>query len=106
MAKAWWLRVVLVGVLAAGAGSALMGGEGGAAPAGGPPRLKEELAKIDAAKEKDDFFKLGAAALLWRLGGPSEAPVVARLWTAGGDLTLSPHYVFYAALDAARTQDM
>ena len=167
MARALWLRVVLVGVLAAGAGSAVMAAEAAAVPeapaeAAAPPsgaatakpptaeeldkavaamrgidpakisgedakargeqldkawntvfaagpagsaRLKEELAKIDAAKEKDDFFKLGAAALLWRLGGPSEAPAVARVWTSGADLTLSPNYVFYAAFDAARTQD-
>lgn len=168
MARVWWSVVVLVGVLAAGAGSALMAAEAATAPAApaeaaapppgaakakpptaeeldkavaamrgidpskmsaedgkasgerldkawntvlaagpaGSARLKDELAKVDAAKEKDDFFRLGAAALLWYLGGPADAPAVARVWTSGVDLTLNTSYVFYTAFDAARTQDV
>ena len=76
-----------------------------AAGPAGAAKLKDEIAKIDAAKEKDDFFKLGAAAILWSIGGADEAAAVAGIWTSGVDLTANYSYVFYAAFGAARTQD-
>jgi len=38
--------------------------------------LKEEIRKIDVSKEKDDFFMLSAAALLWQIGKVSEAKTI------------------------------
>jgi hypothetical protein len=75
-----------------------------AGPAGAG-RLKQELAKIDAAKEKDDYFKLGAAVVLWQIGNLDEAPAIAAAWSGDVDLALNYNYVFYTAMDAARTQD-
>jgi len=75
-----------------------------AGPAGAA-RLKQELAKIDAATEKDDFFKLGAAVVLWQIGNLGEAQAIAAAWSGDVDPALNYNYVFYTAMDAARTQD-
>jgi hypothetical protein len=75
-----------------------------AGPAGAA-RLKQELAKIDAAKEKDDCFKLGASVVLWQIGGLDEAPTIAQVWSGDVALDLNYNYVFPLAMEAARTQD-
>ena len=43
-----------------------------AGPAGAAA-LKDELKKIETAKERDDDFKLGAARFLWQIGKAAEA---------------------------------
>jgi hypothetical protein len=60
---------------------------------------------MDAAQERDDFFKVGAAVILWQIGNLSEAETISRLWESGVDLAVNYHYVFFPAFDAARTQD-
>jgi hypothetical protein len=70
----------------------------------GADRVKEELKKLDDAKEKDDFFRLSAASLLYALGGPTEGKTVGAIW----DTTpLDLHYnsVFFTACQASITQD-
>lgn len=67
--------------------------------------LKAELAKIDAAKEKDDYFKLGASVVLWQIAGLDEAPAIARVWSGDVALDLNYYYVFRVAMEASRTQD-
>ena len=57
-----------------------------AGPAGAAA-LKDELKKIEAAKERDDHFKLGAARLLWLTGKAAEAPSIAAIWS--GDVALT-----------------
>ena len=76
-----------------------------AGPAGAAA-LKDELKKIEAAKERDDHFKLGAARLLWLTGKAAEAPSIAAIWS--GDVALTTNYysyVFLTAYEAAQTQD-
>jgi hypothetical protein len=68
--------------------------------------LKEELKKINTRKEKDDHFKLGAAALLWHIGRFEEVQSIAAIWSGGVDLNASHPYVFYTAFEAAQTQDI
>ena len=67
--------------------------------------LKAEIKRIDDKKERDDHFKLGAAALLWHIGKVEEAPAIAAIWSGDVDLHASDNYVFFTAFDAARTQD-
>lgn len=76
-------------------------------PAGkaGADRLKREIAALDASKEKDDMFRLGAAAVLWEIGGLAEADTVLGQWNAAGSPYANYHYVFFTALEAAATQD-
>jgi len=76
----------------------------GAGPAGAE-RLKAELRKMDAAQERDDFFRLGAASVLWQIGNLSEAETIVRVWASGINLEANFNYVFFPAFDAARTQD-
>jgi hypothetical protein len=71
----------------------------------GIERLKTELAKIEKAKEKDEFFKVSAAGLLWAIGKLDQAAEVAKIWDSLESLTVNYSYVFYPALQAARTQD-
>ena len=71
----------------------------------GAARLKKELATLCARNEKDDYFKLAAAALLWQIRKTKEADTVARIWSGGVDLSVNYNYVFYTAYEAARTQD-
>lgn len=70
----------------------------------GISRLKQEVQTIDAGKEKDDFFKLNASALLWQIGRLSEAESVAKIWNSSA-LAAQYNYVFYTAMDAASTRD-
>jgi HEAT repeat protein len=76
----------------------------GAGPAGAE-RLKAELRKMDAAQERDDFFRLGAASVLWQIGNLAEAEFIAQVWTSGINLEANYKYVFFPAFGAARTQD-
>ncbi|MCY3003085.1 MAG: HEAT repeat domain-containing protein [Planctomycetota bacterium] len=71
-----------------------------AAKEAGVAALLEEAAKLDASKEKDDKFKLGAAAVIWEIGKFDHARDVAALWH-GSDLALFYNYVFYPALESA-----
>ena len=74
------------------------------AGAGGVARLKQEVERVDRASEKDDYFKLNASALLWGIGKLDEAPAIAAIWNST-PLEAQYNYVFYTAMDAARTQD-
>ena len=67
-------------------------------------RLKQEIQTIDAGKEKDDFFKLNATALLWQIGKLNEAESIAKIWNSA-PLAAQYNYVFYTAMDAANTRD-
>lgn len=67
--------------------------------------LKDELGKLDASREKDDFFKLGAAALLWQIGKVAEAATIAGVWSGDVDLSINYNYVFHTAFEAAQTRD-
>ncbi|MCX5907019.1 MAG: hypothetical protein NTY64_07480, partial [Deltaproteobacteria bacterium] len=71
----------------------------------GASALKEELRKLEASKEKDDLFKLGAAVVLWRIGKADEAESIAALWAGDVDLNANYAYVFFIAFQAARTED-
>ena len=70
----------------------------------GISRLKQEVQKVDAGKEKDDFFKLNASSLLWQIGRLNEAENVAGIWNST-PLNAQYNYVFYTAMDAANTRD-
>ena len=49
--------------------------------------MKEELKKIETAKERDDYFKFGGPpAILWQIGKAAEAETIAALWS--GDVAL------------------
>ncbi|MCY3003079.1 MAG: hypothetical protein NTV21_14850 [Planctomycetota bacterium] len=75
-----------------------------AAKDAGVVALLEEAAKLDAAKEQDDRFKLGAAAVIWQIGHFDRVAEVARLWHSAQ--LLNPYaYVFYTALEAASDGD-
>ncbi|MBN2211100.1 MAG: HEAT repeat domain-containing protein [Sedimentisphaerales bacterium] len=67
--------------------------------------LKAEIQAIDAANERDDYFKLGAGAILWGIGQTKEADTIAALWSGNVDLAANYNYVFYTAFAAAMTQD-
>jgi hypothetical protein len=71
----------------------------------GVVRLKGEVQLIDQTKEKDDFFKLGAAALLWEIGGLDYCGSIAEIWR-GAPLIAQSNYVFYPAFEAACKQDV
>jgi hypothetical protein len=70
----------------------------------GAERLKQELKAIEAAKEKDDFFSLGAATLLWMTGKAKEAEEIGRIWRSA-DLNVNFNYVYATAFEAAATRD-
>ncbi|MDK1030932.1 MAG: HEAT repeat domain-containing protein [Planctomycetia bacterium] len=70
----------------------------------GIARLKAEVEQLDAKKQKDDFFKLGACALLWQSGKLKEARSIAKIWETT-PLHKQYNYVFYTAFAAAETQD-
>jgi hypothetical protein len=77
-----------------------------AAGPAGAAALKDEIKKIEAAKERDDHFKLGAARLLWLIGKAAEAPSIAAIWSGDVALTVNYYsYVFLTAFEAAQTQD-
>jgi hypothetical protein len=74
---------------------------------GGPRAIKALHRAITEDRQnakKDDFFALAAAALLWKLGGVTEADEIARIWQSGCQ-TVNYNYVFGTAIMAARTRD-
>jgi len=70
----------------------------------GVARLKEEIKLVDQNKEKDDYFKLNASALLWNIGQFDEVDAIAAIWKST-PLNAQYKYVFHTAYAAARTQD-
>jgi HEAT repeat protein len=73
----------------------------------GPPgvaALKAELRRLDAARRRDDRFRLAAASLLWDISKLAEAEAVAAVWDKT-PLKSQYNYVFYPAFDAATTRD-
>ncbi|HEX8920562.1 MAG TPA: HEAT repeat domain-containing protein [Pyrinomonadaceae bacterium] len=74
------------------------------AGAAGISRLKEEVRRVDDAKERDDYFKLNATALLWYIAQLNEAEAIAAIWNKT-PLRAQYNYVFYTAFDAATRQD-
>ncbi len=77
----------------------------GDAGAAGVARLHRELQALDAGAEPDDYFRLGACAVLWRSGRLDEAAAIARQWRQVRSFGPGYTYVFPVAMDAARTQD-
>jgi hypothetical protein len=71
----------------------------------GAVALKQELKEIDTRREKDDNFKLGAAAVLWQIGKADEAETIAAIWSGDVSLNANYNYVFFTAFSAACTQD-
>jgi hypothetical protein len=71
---------------------------------GGVARLKAELRKLDNTTEKDDFFKLSAASMLYAANGLAEAGPLAAIWST---TPLDVHFnsVFFPACQAGMTQD-
>lgn len=67
-------------------------------------RLKQEIEKVDAGKENDDFFKLNASVVLWNIGKANEADYIAKVWTST-PIERQYTYVFLTAFEAAQTQD-
>lgn len=70
----------------------------------GALRLKQEIEKVNTGKEKDDFFKLNAAVVLWNIGKASEAEYIANVWSTT-PVSTQYTYVFLTAFEAAQTQD-
>jgi hypothetical protein len=70
----------------------------------GLARLKQELKSLDEAKQSDAFFRFSASALLWQMGRLDEVDLIAAQWRTA-PLTTNYNYVFYTALEAAKTQD-
>jgi hypothetical protein len=75
------------------------------AGAPGADTVKNELRKIEIAKKQDDYFKLGASEILWRIGKADQAAAIAALWSGDIDLADGYAYVFTTAFEAAATQD-
>jgi HEAT repeat protein len=70
----------------------------------GVARLKEEIRLVDQNKEKDDYFKLNASALLWNISQFDEVDAIAAIWKST-PLNAQYKYVFNTAYAAAKTQD-
>jgi hypothetical protein len=66
--------------------------------------LKAELAAMTQAKDKDDFFKLSAATLLWQLEGLKQAGTIADIWDTT-PVSVQYNYTFMTAFQAAATED-
>ncbi len=76
----------------------------GAGPAG-RAALLAELDALESGGDEDDYFRLSAAALLWRIGGLDEATMIADTWRQVPFEKQYP-YVFYTAYEAALTRDL
>jgi len=73
----------------------------------GPSGTKALLAELDAldkAGQKDDYFRLGAAALLWQIVKTDHAARIAAIWSAV-PVKVQYQYTFFTAMAAAETQD-
>lgn len=68
-------------------------------------RLKEEIKKVDAGTENDDFFKLNASVVIWEIGKLDEAEAIAEIWNTT-PVSAQYTYVLLTAMQAADTQDM
>ncbi len=75
-----------------------------AGPAG-MKAVKAELAAIESAKERDDFFRLSTGPLMWECAGLDACDDIAAAWQ---DVPLATqyNYVFGTAINAARTRDV
>jgi hypothetical protein len=71
----------------------------------GTQALKEELRNVNSKGEKDDFFRLGAAAVLWQIGKADESETIAGIWASADDLSTNYTYVFFTVFEAACSQD-
>jgi hypothetical protein len=71
----------------------------------GAQALLAEVAALEAAGEQDDYFRLGAATILWKLQGLERAADVVRVWTGVTDFSVNFNYVFETAFEAAQTGD-
>src|SRR5262245_35766598 len=65
----------------------------------GVARLKEEIRLVDQNKEKDDYFKLNASALLWNIGQFDEVDAIVAIWKST-PLSAQYNYVFHTAYAA------
>jgi HEAT repeat protein len=75
-----------------------------AAKDAGVAALLAEAAALDAAKQRDDRFGLGAAAVVWQIGGIERVADVLSLW-ADADFAVKYSYAFQPAFLAARDGD-
>lgn len=70
----------------------------------GAARLKREIELINKSQEKDDFFKLNAASLLWDIGKENEVDTILSIWKAI-NLWETKKEVLSVAFKAAKTQN-
>ena len=75
-----------------------------AAKDAGAAALLAEAAKLDAAKQKDDRFRLGAAAVVWQIGHFDRIADVVTLWGTS-DFAVKYNYAFPVAFEAAHDGD-
>ena len=78
-------------------------GEAGEA---GAERLVAELRTLDRSGEADDFFRLGAGALIFLICGEDRAADVAAAWDGARSFDANYSYVFYTAFEAARSRTL
>jgi hypothetical protein len=70
----------------------------------GLARVQQEVKSVRASRERDDFFMLNAARLLWLIGRFDQVEEIAAMWNSV-PLEAQYQYVFYTAFEAAITQD-
>jgi hypothetical protein len=75
-----------------------------AAKDAGASALLAEAARLDAAKQKDDRFRLGAAAVVWQIGRFDRVADVMTLW-GNADFAVKYTYAFLVGFDASRDGD-
>src|SRR5262245_49678749 len=75
-----------------------------AAKDAGAKALLAEAARLDAAKQKDDRFRLGAASVVWQIGRFDRVADVVSLW-ADADFAVKYSYAFRPAFEAAYDGD-
>jgi HEAT repeat protein len=75
-----------------------------AAKDAGRKALLAEAARLDAAKQKDDRFRLGAAAVVWRIGEFDAVADIVSLW-ADADFAVKYSYAFQPAFTASHDGD-
>ena len=74
-----------------------------AGPAG-RAALLAELGMLKSTGERDDYYEISAAALLWRIGGVDDADVIADIWRSV-PFEADYSHVFCTAYDAAKSRD-
>ncbi len=70
----------------------------------GLERIEEELVKLEEQSERDDFFQLASAALIWDVKGLEGVERITRIFETV-DLSLQPNYVFFPTYQAAQMND-